>query len=118
MATFARIAEAHLNESSDVQQHLTAFVREAALALATAPDRADPADHDLGAVLSGADSPGNGPAEHLFALTFGQISSRTMFGAVQLSDASGLRSVPGLVEHPDLAASDHLALAVADLDEP
>ena len=39
MATFARIAEAHLNESSDVQQHLTAFVREAALALATAPER-------------------------------------------------------------------------------
>ena len=26
-------------------------------------------------------------AEHLFALTFGQINSRTMFGAVQLSDA-------------------------------
>ena len=35
MATFARIAEAHLRQVTDVQQDLTAFVREAALTLTT-----------------------------------------------------------------------------------
>jgi TetR/AcrR family transcriptional repressor of mexJK operon len=117
MATFARIAEAHLNESSDVQQDLTAFVREAALTLTTAPERialirlimteapyfpalirqeaVPPSMHATLARhlarLAGAGrlalADPDEAAEHLFALTFGQINSRTMFGAVQLSDA-------------------------------
>jgi AcrR family transcriptional regulator len=125
MATFARIAEAHLSQVDDVQQDLTAFVREAALTLTTAPERialvrlimaeapyfpallreemgtqsmhgtlarylARLAEAGRLAITDPAEA-----AEHLIALTFSQINSRTMFGAIRLTDAEIDRIVTG-----------------------
>jgi TetR/AcrR family transcriptional regulator, mexJK operon transcriptional repressor len=117
MATFAGIAEAYLGGDGDAQQALTAFARETALTLTTAPERiamvrlimteapyfpalmrAEMSTQSMHATISRylARMAADGrlditdPAEaadHLFALTFGQINSRTMFGAIQLSSA-------------------------------
>jgi TetR/AcrR family transcriptional regulator, mexJK operon transcriptional repressor len=123
MATFARIAEAHLAEAGDVQQDLTAFAREVALTLTTAPERIALARLIMAeapyfpALLSEvmgtrsmhgtlarylarlakagrlAITDPDEAASHLIALTFGQINSRTMFGAIPLADAEVDRMV-------------------------
>jgi len=117
LATFGRIADAHLTGVTDVEQDLTAFVREAALTLTAAPDRialirlilteapyfpallrdevGEQSMHGtLAQALSGLARRGSlaitDPAEaadHLFALTFGQVNNRSMFVASRLSDA-------------------------------
>ena len=118
MATFRGIAEEHLGEVTDVQQEPDR-VRPRGRAHpdhGAGPDRAGPADHGRGPVLSRAGQGGDGrvdharqrcspawpgwprqgrlaitdPAEaadHLLALTFNQINARTMFGVVPIGDA-------------------------------
>jgi TetR/AcrR family transcriptional regulator, mexJK operon transcriptional repressor len=117
LGTFARMAEAHLGEVDDVEQELAAFVREAALTVTAAPERialirlimaeaphfpallrAEMQTQSMHGTLTRhlarlaeagrlAISDPSEAAEHLFALTFGQINSRTMFGAVSMPDA-------------------------------
>jgi TetR/AcrR family transcriptional regulator, mexJK operon transcriptional repressor len=125
MATFRRIADAHLTDVTDVERDLTAFVREAALTLTMAPDRIalirlilteapyfpallreergqETMHATLAAVLARLAKAGSlaisnpdEAAEHLFALTFGQASNRSMFAGVRLSDAEVERIVTG-----------------------
>lgn len=117
MATFRGIAEKHLGEVTDVQQDLTAFAREVALTLTTAPDRIalvrlimaeapffpsliraerGPASMSgiIGAALARLGEQGRlavtdpaEAAEHLLALTINGINGRTFFGTVPISDA-------------------------------
>jgi TetR/AcrR family transcriptional repressor of mexJK operon len=117
LATFARIAEAHLGDVDDVEQDLTAFVREAVFTLTTAPERVALArlimaeapyfpallreqmgTRSMHGTLTGhlarlgeagrlAITDPAEAAEHLIALTLGQLNSRTMFGAIRLTDA-------------------------------
>lgn len=128
MAAFRRMADAHLTEVTDVERDLTAFVREAALTLTMAPDRIalirlilteapyfpallreERGDETMHATLAGilarlaqegrlAIADPDEAAEHLFALTLGQASSRSMFGAARLSDAEVERIVTGGVQ--------------------
>ena len=128
MAAFRRMADAHLTEVTDVERDLTAFVREAALTLTMAPDRIalvrlilteapyfpallreERSDETMHATLaealtrlakagSLAITDPDEAAEHLFALTFGQASSRSVFGAARLSDAEVERIVTGGVQ--------------------
>jgi TetR/AcrR family transcriptional regulator, mexJK operon transcriptional repressor len=116
LATFASIAEAHLSEVDDVERDLTAFFRETALTVTTAPERIALARlvmaeapyfpallreqmgtqsmHGtltrhlarLGEAGRLAITDPSEAAEHLIALTLGQINSRTMFGAIRLTD--------------------------------
>lgn len=109
--------------SAGLERDLTAFVREAALRLTASPDRIAlirlilteapffPAllreemgqmsmHGTLAQVLARLAQAGwldvpdpAQAAEHLFALTFGQVSNRSMFGAVRLSDADVERIV-------------------------
>ena len=123
LATFARIADAHLGEVDDVEQDLTAFAREAALTVTTAPERIalirlimaeapyfpallreEAGTQSMHATMTRhltrlgeagrlvITDPADA-AEHLFALTFGQINSRTMFGALPVTDAEVVRVV-------------------------
>jgi TetR/AcrR family transcriptional regulator, mexJK operon transcriptional repressor len=117
LATFGRIAAAHLTDVTDVEQDLTAFVREAALTLTAAPDRIalirlilteapyfpallrdEVGQQSMHATIARALSrlarrgslsiadPAEA-ADHLFALTFGQVNNRSMFAAGRLSNA-------------------------------
>jgi TetR/AcrR family transcriptional regulator, mexJK operon transcriptional repressor len=117
LAAFGRIAAAHLTTVTDVEHDLTALVREAALTLTAAPDRIalirlilseapyfpallreQAGQQSMHATLARALSrlaqegslavtdPAEA-AEHLFALTFGQVSNWSMVMAGQLSDA-------------------------------
>jgi TetR/AcrR family transcriptional repressor of mexJK operon len=125
MATFRGIAEKHLGEVADVQQDLTAFAREVAFTVTTAPDRialvrlilaeapyfpslirAERGRATMHGVVAGClarlasqgslaiADPGEA-AEHLLALTFNQINSRTLFGVIPISDADVDRVVTG-----------------------
>jgi TetR/AcrR family transcriptional regulator, mexJK operon transcriptional repressor len=116
LATFRRIADAHLTGVTDVERDLTAFACEAAVTLTAAPDRIrlirlilteapyfpallreEVGQQSMHATLARAlarlaqdgrlavTDPAEA-AEHLFALTFGQVSNRSMFGAVPLRD--------------------------------
>jgi TetR/AcrR family transcriptional regulator, mexJK operon transcriptional repressor len=117
LATFARIAEAHLGEVDDVERDLAAFLREAALTVTAAPQRIaiarlimaeapyfpvllreEMGTQSMHGIMTGhlarlgeagrlAITDPSEAAEHLIALTLGQINSRTMFGAVRLPDA-------------------------------
>jgi TetR/AcrR family transcriptional regulator, mexJK operon transcriptional repressor len=125
MARFRDIADAHLTDVTDIERDLTAFVREAALKLTMAPDRIalvrlilteapyfpallreerreETMHTTLARVLTRLADQGmlavtdpDEAAEHLFALTFGQASSRSMFGAAKLSEAEVERIVTG-----------------------
>jgi TetR/AcrR family transcriptional regulator, mexJK operon transcriptional repressor len=128
MMAFRRMADAHLAEVTDVERDLTAFIREAALTLTMAPDRIalirlilteapyfpallreERGDETMHATLarvlarlaeagSLAVTDPDEAAEHLFALTLGQASSRSMFGAARLSDAEVERIVTSGVQ--------------------
>jgi TetR/AcrR family transcriptional regulator, mexJK operon transcriptional repressor len=108
-----------------VERNLTAFVREAALTLTMAPERIalirlilteapyfpallrderrpETVHATLARILARLASAGSlaitdpdEAAERLFALTFGQASNRSMFGAAKLSDAEVERIVTG-----------------------
>jgi TetR/AcrR family transcriptional regulator, mexJK operon transcriptional repressor len=125
MATFRRIADKHLGEVTDVEQDLTAFVREVAFGVTTAPDRialvrlilaeapyfpalirAEAGPQTMHGIVVGhlarlaedgrlAITDPAEAAEHLLALTFNQINSRTLFGVVPISDAEIDRVVSG-----------------------
>jgi TetR/AcrR family transcriptional regulator, mexJK operon transcriptional repressor len=125
IGAFGRIAEAHLAEVTDLQQDLTAFAREVAFSLLRAPERialirlmqseapyfpalvreqarpnsmtghiarhlarlAQDGHLDIADPVEAAD--------HLSALTFGQINNKSMLGAIPLSDAEIERIVSG-----------------------
>ncbi len=125
LAVFGRIAEAHLGEITDVQQDLTAFARDVANDLLRAPERSAlvrlmmaeapyfPAllreqmrpqtmTSTIARALGRLAEEGRleiadpiEAADHLSALTFGQINNKTMFGAVPVSDADVERMVTG-----------------------
>jgi TetR/AcrR family transcriptional regulator, mexJK operon transcriptional repressor len=125
MTTFRAIADQHLGEVTDVEQDLTAFARETAHTLTTAPDRialvrlilaeapyfpelirAEAGPLTMHGVVAGhlARLAAAGrlaitdPAEatdHLLALTLNQINTRTLFGVVAISDAEIDRVVTG-----------------------
>jgi TetR/AcrR family transcriptional repressor of mexJK operon len=125
LAEFGRIAEAHLAEITDVQQDLTAFARDVAVTLLMSPERIDlirlmmaeapyfPAllreqmrpqtmTGIMARALAGLAEAGrlaitdpHEAADHLSALTFGQVNNKTMFGAVPVSDADVERIVSG-----------------------
>jgi TetR/AcrR family transcriptional regulator, mexJK operon transcriptional repressor len=116
LARFRLIADAHFAEVTDVEQDLTAFVREAALTLTMAPERlalirlilteapyfpalvAEEAGQQsmhgtIARVLDRLAQAGwlevtdpDEAAEHLFALTFAQASNRSMFAGQPLSE--------------------------------
>ena len=125
MTTFRAIADKHLGEVTDVEQDLTAFARETAHTVTTAPDRialvrlilaeapyfpaliraeAGPltmrgtvAGH-LARLAAAGRLAITDPAEatdHLLALTLNQINTRTLFGVVAISDAEIDRVVTG-----------------------
>ncbi len=124
-ATFGRIAEAHLSEITDVRQDLTAFARDVAFTLLRAPERiglirlmmaeapyfpallreqAQPQTMTgiLARALARLAEAGQlqitdpvEAADHLSALTFGQLNNKSMFGAVPVSDAETERMVTG-----------------------
>jgi TetR/AcrR family transcriptional repressor of mexJK operon len=131
MVTFREIAEAHLGEarlaagSGDVQQDLTAFAREVATRVTTAPERIALARLVLAEApffpwlmrqemgpqsmhgiiarsLAGLAEAGrlaiddpDEAADHLIALTSNQINARTLFGTVPISDADLDRLITG-----------------------
>jgi TetR/AcrR family transcriptional regulator, mexJK operon transcriptional repressor len=125
MTTFRAIADQHLGEVTDVEQDLTAFAREAAHTLTTAPDRialvrlilaeapyfpalirAEAGPLTMRGVVAGhlARLAAAGrlaitdPAEatdHLLALTLNQINTRTLFGVVAIPDTEIDRVVTG-----------------------
>jgi AcrR family transcriptional regulator len=131
MVTFRDIAEAHLGEArlatgdGDVQQELTAFAREVAARLTTAPDRtalvrlilaeapffpglirAAMGPQTMHGIIAGhlarlaeagrlAIDDPDEAAEHLVALTSNQINARTLFGTVPISDADLDRLITG-----------------------
>jgi TetR/AcrR family transcriptional regulator, mexJK operon transcriptional repressor len=127
MVTFAEIAESHLGDArlgdagadgtGDVQQDLTAFAREAAARVTTAPERIALVrlllaeapffpglirqemgsqtmhgiiERHLARLAKAGRLVIDDPAEaadHLLALTTNQINARTLFGTVPMSDA-------------------------------
>jgi TetR/AcrR family transcriptional regulator, mexJK operon transcriptional repressor len=116
LATFRRIADAHLTEVTDVEADLTAFVREAARTVTMAPERLalirlilteapyfpalirqeagqEGMRGTLARSLAGLAQSGrlavtdpDEAADHLFALTFGQASYWSMFAGEPLSE--------------------------------
>ncbi len=110
LATFRRIADAHLTTVTDPERQLTAFALEAALTLTAAPERialvrlilteapyfpallrAEVGQQSMHGILaqavarlaregSLAVADAAEAAGHLFALTFGQVSTWSMFG--------------------------------------
>lgn len=117
MGEFGRIADAHLTNVTDVERDLTGYAREAALAITRSAERARlirliiaeaphfPAllrqqarSQTMSGILAqrlaamaeagwlDIDDPQEA-AEHLLALTTGQINNRSMFGVVEVSDA-------------------------------
>jgi TetR/AcrR family transcriptional repressor of mexJK operon len=130
MATVRAIAEAHLGGASpaagtDVRQDLTAFAREVASRVTTAPDRIalvrlilaeapyfpvlirqERGPQTLRATTARslsrlaeagrlAISDPDEAADHFLALTFNQINTRTMFGVVPISEAEIGRVISG-----------------------
>jgi TetR/AcrR family transcriptional repressor of mexJK operon len=125
MAAFARMADAHLIDVTDVGRDLTAFLMESAVTLTLAPDRIAlirlilteapyfPAllrrerGHEgmhatLARVLGRLAEAGklavtdpDEAAEHLFALTLGRASNESMFSGGKLSDAEVDRIITG-----------------------
>jgi TetR/AcrR family transcriptional regulator, mexJK operon transcriptional repressor len=125
MTTFRALADKHLGEVTDVEQDLTAFARETARTLTTAPDRialvrlvlaeapyfpalisAEAGPLTMRGVVTGhlarlaaagrlAITDPAEAAEHLLALTLNQINARTLFGVVPISDAEIDRMVTG-----------------------
>ena len=125
MAAFARMADAHLTDVTDVGRDLTAFLKESAVTLTLAPDRIAlirvilteapyfPAllrrerGHEgmhatLARVLGRLAEAGklavtdpDEAAEHLFALTLGRASNESMFSGGKLSDAQVDRIITG-----------------------
>jgi TetR/AcrR family transcriptional repressor of mexJK operon len=123
LAAFGRIAEARLTEITDVQQDLTAFARDVAFHLIRSPERIDlirlmmaeapyfpvlvreqmrpqTMTATMARALARLAEDGRlgitdpiEAADHLSALTFGQINNKSMFGAVPLSDADVERMV-------------------------
>jgi TetR/AcrR family transcriptional repressor of mexJK operon len=119
MGTIRGLAEAHLSEpeAADVQQDLTAFIREIALTVTTAPDRialvrlilaeapyfpalirTETGPQTMHGIVAShltrlaearrfAITNPTEAAEHLLALTLNQINTRTLFGVVPISDA-------------------------------
>jgi TetR/AcrR family transcriptional regulator, mexJK operon transcriptional repressor len=116
LSAFAAIMDAHLDNMTDLEQDLTAFAREAAFTVIRRPERAalirlmmTEAPHfpellrlEMGplTIIQGltrhlsALAPVWGlditepreAAEQLFALTFGRINNRTMFGTMPIGD--------------------------------
>ena len=125
MAAFARMADTHLTDVTDVGRDLTAFLMESAVTLTLAPDRIAlirlilteapyfPAllrrerGHEgmhatLARVLGRLAAEGklaitdpDEAAEHLFALTLGRASNESMFSGGKLSDAEVDRIITG-----------------------
>ena len=125
MAAFARMADTHLTDVTDVGRDLTAFLMESAVTLTLAPDRIAlirlilteapyfPAllrrerGHEgmhatLARVLGRLAEAGklavtdpDEAAEHLFALTLGRASNESMFSGGKLSDAEVDRIITG-----------------------
>ena len=125
MAAFARMADAHLADVTDVGRDLTAFLMESAVTLTLAPDRIAlirlilteapyfPAllrrerGHEgmhatLARVLGRLAEAGklavtdpDEAAEHLFALTLGRASNESMFSGGKLGDAEVDRIITG-----------------------
>jgi TetR/AcrR family transcriptional regulator, mexJK operon transcriptional repressor len=123
MDEFARIADVHLTGVTDVEQALAGYAREAAQVIVRSPERGQlirliiaeaphfPAllrqqarSETMSGMLSGRlaalaaagwlqiDDPQEA-AEHLLALTTGQINNRSMFGVAEISDADADRIV-------------------------
>jgi AcrR family transcriptional regulator len=125
MAAFGRMADAHLTDVTDTERDLTAFLLEAAFTLTLAPDRIalvrlilteapyfpallrqerpqETMHATLGRVLARLADVGklvvadpNEAAEHLFALTLGRASERSMFTGDKLSNAEVDRIITG-----------------------
>ena len=125
MAAFARMADTHLTDVTDVGRDLTAFLMESAVTLTLAPDRIAlirlilteapyfPAllrrerGHEgmhatlarvLGRLAEAGQLAVTDPdeaAEHLFALTLGRASNESMFSGGKLSDAEVDRIITG-----------------------
>ena len=123
MAVCTRVADAHLTDVTDVEQALTGYARAAARVIVRSPERGQltrliiaeaphfPAllrQQARSEIMSGMlsqrlaalaaagwlqiDDPQEA-AEHLLALTTGQINNRSMFGAAAISDAEADRIV-------------------------
>jgi AcrR family transcriptional regulator len=125
MAAFGRIADAHLTDVTDVESDLIAFLREAAFTLTLAVDRfalirlilteapyfpallrQERAQEGMHATLARAlarlaaegklaVTDPQEASEHLFALTLGRASERSMFSGGKLSAAEVDRIVTG-----------------------
>ena len=125
MAAFARMADAHLTDVTDVGRDLTAFLMDSAVTLTLAPDRIAlirlilteapyfPAllrrerGHEgmhatlarvLGRLVEAGKLAVTDPdeaAEHLFALTLGRASNESMFSGGKLGDAEVDRIITG-----------------------
>jgi TetR/AcrR family transcriptional regulator, mexJK operon transcriptional repressor len=125
MAAFARMADTHLTDVTDVGRDLTAFLMESAVTLTLAPDRIAlirlilteapyfPAllrrerGHEgmhatlarvLGRLADAGKLAVSDPdeaAEHLFALTLGRASNESMFSGGKLSDTEVDRIITG-----------------------
>jgi TetR/AcrR family transcriptional regulator, mexJK operon transcriptional repressor len=125
MAAFARMADTHLTDVTDVGRDLTAFLMESAVTLTLAPDRIAlirlilteapyfPAllrrerGHEgmhatlarvLGRLAEAGQLAVTDPdeaAEHLFALTLGRASNESMFSGGKLGDAEVDRIITG-----------------------
>jgi TetR/AcrR family transcriptional repressor of mexJK operon len=125
LAAFGRIADTHLGEITDVQADLTAFARDVAINLLQAPERiamtrlmmaeapyfpallraqmrpqtmTSTIARALGRLAEAGRLEIADPieaADHLSALTFGQINNKSMFGAVPVSDSDIERMVVG-----------------------
>ena len=128
LAKFRDIADAHLTDVTDVEQDLTAFAREAALTLTMMPDRValirlmlteapyvpallreEEGQQTMHATLARAlarlakagtlaiSDPAEA-AEHLYALTFGEVNNRSMVSRTSLSKEEVERIVTGGVQ--------------------
>ncbi len=125
MAAFGRIADAHLADVTDTERDLTAFLLETAVTLTLAQDRIalvrliiteapyfpallrqerpqETMHATLARVLARLAKAGklavpdpNEAAEHLFALTLGRASERSMFSGGTLSNAETDRIITG-----------------------
>ncbi|HTS96035.1 MAG TPA: TetR/AcrR family transcriptional regulator [Streptosporangiaceae bacterium] len=112
IAAFGRVADAHLSEIGDVQQDLTAFAREVAFTVTTAPERialvrlilaeapyfpalirAEAGPQTMHGIIARhlarlgqagrlAITDPDEAADHLLGLTFSQINTRTLFGVI------------------------------------
>jgi AcrR family transcriptional regulator len=117
MGEFGRIADAHLSNVTDAERDLAGYAREAALAITRSPERGrlirliiaeaphfpellrqQARSQTMSGILAqrlaamaeagwlDIDDPQEA-AEHLLALTTGQINNRSMFGVAEVSDA-------------------------------